>query len=283
MEQYQIERLLSEAKEGEHLIRKLEPDFRLEELVSHNFEAFGDAGKHIGFSGKVRLTHYDLEQLQDNFGRASGTIEEFRNALDFYEDMCKIADRRLSLERGDAEDYKIFEESVKDFRLRYGRIVNWITGVDVDKVYGRILDMRDAVDYYKRNGIDEQKREAVSIIRFLDNVLEENKYTKNWLNTIYTGPVSIEAIARDSFMGETPKANIVFERKQQTEREKERTTQTTVSHKEEEMASTKIFDRYLAEKFKKTPESKGKKEELISVKIFNRYLKGLERKSRGFF
>jgi hypothetical protein len=210
MEQYQIERLLLEAKEGERLIKPLEPDFALEELVSHTFRALGDAGKNVGFSANVQLTAYDKNQILSNIEKSERIIQEFQNAFDAYFGVCKLANRELKTGSGDLEDYKLFEKSIKDLQLYYGKIMTWKTEVDAGKVYSRIKDMRSAAEYHLRNGTAQEKAAAKTSLTFFDNVIEENKYIDALQNKTYIGQIGIETIARDSFLGETPKKDVVF-------------------------------------------------------------------------
>jgi hypothetical protein len=210
MEQYQIERLLLEAKEGERLIKPLEPDFALEELVSHTFRALGDAGKNVGFSANVQLTAYDKNQILSNIEKSERIIQEFQNAFDAYFGVCKLANRELKTGSGDLEDYKLFEKSIKDLQLYYGKIMTWKTEVDAGKVYSRIKDMRSAAEYHLRNGTAQEKAAAKTSLTFFDNVIEENKYIDALQNKTYIGQIGIETIARDSFLGETPVKTVVF-------------------------------------------------------------------------
>jgi len=211
MEQENVERLLDEAREGERLIRQIDPEFKLEELISHYFTAFKDLG-NVKFSVEAHLSHPEKNIIYSNIENAKWKIQELEDSLNAYKMASALASRRETSGEGDSKDYSIFEKYLSQFRLYYGRILSWKMEVDLERVISRIRDMKATAEYYAKNGNSQEKRIAIESVKYFNKVLDENSYISGLSNEekIYKGDLSIEAIARDSFQGEIPRKKIKF-------------------------------------------------------------------------
>lgn len=211
MDEKGIERLLSEAREGERLIREFKPDFELESLVTYSLSAFKQYGYNMGFgnpekvlSDRVNVIKYGMEEIAYDAAKYDSALEAL-----------KALNSEIAATKGKgARELSYLERNIADFRLYYGRIINFSTEVDAKAVYQRMLDMRDSAKEHSNYDNLIVRKKAAHALEFLNDAIEESRKAidEKYLSGNSSFYLSSKAIASDLFKGEMPPLQITFTR-----------------------------------------------------------------------